>query len=260
MDHHTDHVVILLIRSFCFYIGYFLATVIHAPICLLVAPFLSFVERHNFINLWSRFIIWWLKVTCGVTYNVKGRENLKKINGAIIVSKHQSQWETFFLQLLFNPQVTVLKRELIWLPLFGWALSLLRPIVINRADKRGAMKQIIVQGRKRLAEGCSILIFPEGTRIGPGEDSGFSKGAFILAKETGYPIIPVAHNSGECWRPHHFIKLPGHITLEIGDPIPTTDETLESLMTKTRDWMQSRMHRISQIEACRHATISLPSH
>ena len=249
----------LIIRSTLFYIGYIIATLIHAPLCLIIGPFLPFKPRYRFINLWSRFTIWWLGITCNITYSLHGRENIPDTPGAVIVSKHQSQWETFFLQLIFSPQATVLKRELIWVPLFGWALTLLRPIVINRSNKREALKQIIVQGKQRMQEGCWILIFPEGTRTSLGESSKLSKGAFILASETQFPVIPIAHNSGHCWRPHRFLKYPGHITVEIGKPIESRDISIDTLMTKTRDWLQQRMHLISEVDAINATNITIPS-
>lgn len=260
-DNEPDQIPlqVLAARSFIFYLGYTAATLIHSPLCILFGPFMPFKKRYRFINQWSRFTIWWLKVTCDITYSISGYHNIPSQPGGIIVSKHQSQWETFFLQRLFEPQATVLKRELIWVPLFGWALSLLRPIVINRANKRAALKQIIQQGKQRMAEGSWILIFPEGTRVPTGQDSKLSKGAFILASETGYPIIPVVHNSGHCWKPHQIIKYPGHISIEIGPPVESHDVSVDTLMHTTRNWMEKRMHQISEVEAINKTHITIPS-
>ncbi len=249
--------LILIAKASLFYMGYLLATLIHAPICLVLGPALSFTNRYRLVNRWSQFIIWWLRVTCDIEYQIIGEPNLNH-GPAIVISKHQSQWETFYLQLLFVPLVTVLKIEIMRVPLFGWALSLLEPIVIDRSKKRSAMKQIVDQGRKRLEQGISVLIFPEGTRTEPGASSRFSKGGFILAIESGFPIIPIAHNAGECWHPRQFAKSPGKITVVIGEPISTHKKSLQSLMIETRDWMKTSMYTISQLEEQSESDIRLP--
>ena len=134
----------------------------------------------------------------------------------MIIANHQSAWETLAFQVIFPPQVWVVKRELLWIPFFGWGLAMLSPIAIDRGAGMRALRQTLEQGRDRLGGGYSIVIFPEGTRVAPGDRRPFHPGGAWLAIQAGVPVLPVAHDSGRLWQRNAFIKRPGLITVSIG--------------------------------------------
>lgn len=152
------------IRSLVFVVLYNLMGIVHSFFCLLFAPFQSFEQRYRFVNLWTRATMWLLRHLNGVVIEVEGLENIPSDKPVVVVANHQSQWETFYLQLLVSPQATILKRELLWVPFFGWGLALLKPIAINRKARTNALKTILRVGKQRLDDGISVVIYPEGTR------------------------------------------------------------------------------------------------
>ena len=176
------------------------------------------VPRNRLIAVWARFITWLAGWLVGIRYRVEGLENLPP-GPAIILSKHQSAWETIAFQVIFPPLCFVLKRELLRIPFFGWGLAMTSPIAIDRGAGREALKQIETQGRQRLADGLWVVIFPEGTRMAPGEKGNYQIGGAWLAAKSGAPVVPVAHNAGRCWRKNAFLKTPGEITVKIGPVI-----------------------------------------
>ncbi len=161
-----------------------------------------------------------------------------------MLCKHQSSWETLVLQEIFPPHTWVLKRELMWIPPFGWALALLRPIAINRKSGHRAVEQIITQGSARLDEGIWITIFPEGTRVAPRRTKRWGMGGALLAEHSGAPIVPVAHNAGSYWARRTYIKCPGTITLVIGPAITTTGLSATEINTRAQSWMTQTMHQL----------------
>ena len=167
--------------------------------------------------MWPRFANWLLSVTCGIEVIVEGKENLPS-KACVIVSNHQGQWETFSMQYLFHPLCTLLKRELLYIPLWGWAMRLLKPIAINRGRPREALKQALNEGSDRLDRGIFVLFFPEGTRVEAGLVNKYSRSSFELALRSDVPVLPIVHNSGDCWPAHKFLKYPGTIFLTIGKP------------------------------------------
>lgn len=232
----------LFIRSLLFYLGMMVSLVIWAPLTLLTFPF-PLVYRFRFARQWARFNLWWLEKTCGIDYQISGLEHLPAIPGVLLV-KHQSAWETLMLQKFFIPQVWVLKRELLWLPLFGWALALLKPIAIDRKAVNTAIKQVLRQGKERLREGCWVVIFPEGTRVAPGIRGRYGVGGAMLAAHTGYPIIPIAHNAGEFWPRQGFLKHPGTIQVVIGPVIESKGRQAKELNTEAQEWIETAMKQI----------------
>jgi len=235
---------ILFIRSLLFVVIMIVATLIWAPICLLVAP-LRYNQRYFVTSRWNLFIVWLAKVLCGIHYRIKGRENLPD-TPAILLSKHQSAWETiFFLWYMPRPLVYVFKRELLQIPFFGWALGLLRMVPIDRSKGRDAFAQVVVQGRRRLADGQWVIMFPEGTRILPGQTGKYKVGGARLAVETNTVVVPIAMNSGDCWPKNSFIKKPGMVTVSIGPPISPEGKTSIELMQEVEKWIESEMRRIS---------------
>lgn len=203
------------------------------------------------ITRWSGFIVWLADKCCGIQYEIEGLENIPD-KPVVVVAKHQSTWETFLFQNLFAPTATVLKKELMSIPFFGWTLNLLEPIVIDRSQRKQALTQIKAQGTQRIQENRWIVIYPEGTRIPVGSDSRLAQGAFILAKAAKVPVLPVVHNAGEFWRPHDWLKYPGKITVRIGKPIATDTQT-KAVLAECAEWMTKNMHEISDIE-CRKKT------
>lgn len=212
---------------------------------LLFLLFVPFPVRYRITTRWGRFTIWWLKVTCGIDYRVEGRENIPE-GPAIVFSKHQSTWETLALQQIFPPQVWVLKRELMWLPLFGWTMATLKPIAIDRSAGRKAVNKIVEIGTRRLHSGLWVVIFPEGTRVPPGETRRYGIGGAVLAEKSGYPVVPVAHNAGEFWPRRAFLKRPGTIRVVIGPPIESKGRTAAEINRLAREWIEQAMGRIAR--------------
>ena len=234
----------LIIRSTLYMIILVIATLLWAPVCLLVAP-LKYNQRYFVTSRWNLFIVWLSRVLCGIHYQVKGYENLPDAP-VILLSKHQSAWETiFFLWFMPRPLVYVFKRELLHIPFFGWALGLLRMIPIDRTKGRDAFAQVVVHGRRRLADGQWIIMFPEGTRIMPGQKGKYKIGGTRLAQETNTLVVPVAMNSGDCWPKNSFIKKPGMITVSIGKPISPDGHDAASMMQEVENWIESEMRVIS---------------
>ncbi|MDD3518916.1 MAG: lysophospholipid acyltransferase family protein [Chromatiales bacterium] len=233
------------LRSTLFYIGLALSTILFALLALLTFP-LGFYGRYRIISQWTRFNIWWLGIACGLRYEVHGREHIPP-GAAIVMSKHQSAWETLALQRFLPPQVWVLKKELMRIPFFGWGIGMLRPIAIDRRAGKRAMDQLVDQGRDRLDQGIWVVIFPEGTRVPPGQRGRYKPGGAILAARTGYPIVPIAHNAGEFWPKDSFIKRPGIIRVEIGPAVHSQGRSPEAIMQDVETWIEGRMVEISNV-------------
>lgn len=157
----------VFLRSLLFFVGEVITAPIFTLIALLALP-LNPITRNKLISGWARSMLWWLKITCNIRHEIAGLDNIPS-SPSIILGKHQSTWETFAFQAIFPTQVYVLKRELLWIPIFGWGLAMSSPIAINRAAGREALKQLVEQGKDRLAKGLWVVIFPEGTRIAVGK-------------------------------------------------------------------------------------------
>lgn len=239
----------LWIRSVVFNLGMAVSAVIVAIFGILFVPF-SFNVRYRVISQWARFNLWWLALTCGLRYEVEGRENIPA-GTAIIFCKHQSAWETLALQELFPPQIWLLKRELLWIPFFGWGLALLEPIAINRSAGLRAMRQLVEQGIARLRAGRWVVIFPEGTRVTPGQRGTYHKGGALLAEKSGFPVVPVAHNAGEFWPRQGFLKKPGTIRVVIGPVIETRGRKPAEINALAEAWIEAQMQRIGTLNGSR---------
>lgn len=231
-----------LLRSWSFYLGLAVATLIFLPlgVVLLAAPF---GIRFRVMSQWARFNLWWLKVTCGLDFRVEGRENIPD-RAAIILCKHQSAWETLALQLVFPAQVWVLKRELLWIPIYGWGLATMEPIAIDRAAGMRALRRIVREGSKRLQQDLWVVIFPEGTRVAPGELREYQPGGGMLSAHSGRPVIPVAHNSGSFWPRRSVRKWPGTISMVIGPPIVPDGRTPVEITRLAQEWIESTVARL----------------
>ena len=228
-----------MLRSVLFFLLYNLAGIVHSFFCVLIGPFLPFEQRYRFVNLWTHFAMWLLRTLNGVHITVSGQEHLpRKGEAAVILANHQSSWETFYLQLLISPQATVLKRELLWIPFFGWGLALLKPIRINRSKGSAALKSVLRQGKQKLQQGIPVVIYPEGTRQAPGKLGKFNHGGAMLACQNQVKVIPVVHNSGDCWPARSLMRYPGSIHLIIGPPIDSQGNNAKSITKTAQQWMQ----------------------
>lgn len=231
------------IRSLLFSIIMIVITVPYSFISLCAKP-LPLKYRYGLIMCWTSMMVWFLKVICRVDYHIDGLENIPKDRVAVILSKHQSTWETFYLPTLFNQAAIILKKELLYVPFFGWGLGITDPIAINRKDPKSAMDQIIQQGKAYLDAGRFILVFPEGTRIPPGHVGKYRLGGARLATATGYPVIPVAHNAGKHWKKRGFYKIPGTIRVVIGPLIETTNRRPEEVLEEAKNWIETTVLKL----------------
>lgn len=232
----------IAVRSCLFALFQTVITPLFAVISLFTFPFRPLV-RYRIITTWSRLMVDAARILCGINYRVIGTENIPR-EPCIILANHQSAWETLAFQVIFPPQVWVVKRELLWIPFFGWGLAMLSPIAIDRSAGARALRQTLEQGRDRLRQGFSIVIFPEGTRVAPGTRGTYHPGGAWLAVKTAAPVLPVAHNAGEFWRRKAFLKYPGVITISIGAPIASRDTDAGRLNAQVEHWIESEMQRI----------------
>ena len=234
---------VLFIRSLLFWIGFIVNTAVFGT-SVVILFFTPSSFRLKIARVWSHVNNFLLKVFCGIDFTVQGKENLD-VDTAIILSKHQSTWETLALHS-FTPYVHwVFKRELMYIPVFGWALALTDPIAINRGTGRVAIKQLITEGTRKLNDGKWMVLFPEGTRTAPGKSHKYKIGGALLAEKSGYPVIPIAHNAGEFWPRHSFIKWPGTISVVIGPAIETKGRMAEDINAEVFNWIETTMQDIS---------------
>lgn len=233
---------LVFLRSLVFAPIQIVLTVIFAIIGLLTFP-LPPHTRYRIITLWTHSVLWLVARICGLHYRVLGREHIPD-SPSVILCKHQSAWETLALQQIFPPQVWVVKRELLFLPFFGWGLAMLSPIAIDRGSGRQALDQLVHQGRKRFAIGFWVVIFPEGTRVPPGEHREYRVGGAWLAARTGVPIVPVAHNAGTAWGKNAFLKHPGTITVSIGPAIDPKGRKPAALIQEVERWIEAEVARL----------------
>ncbi|MBK7363542.1 MAG: 1-acyl-sn-glycerol-3-phosphate acyltransferase [Nitrosomonas sp.] len=202
-------------------------------------------QRYQVTYGWTRLMLFLLKTVCGLHYRIIGAEHIPK-QPSIVLSKHQSAWETLAFQQIFPHQVWVLKKELLRIPFFGWGLAMTSPIAIDRSSGKKALQQIVDQGKDRLTQQFWIVIFPEGTRIPPGHTGKYHIGGAWLATHTGALVVPVAHNAGEFWGRNSFVKNPGTITVSIGKPIDPAGLEAGELNDQIKAWIETEVSRISQ--------------
>lgn len=234
---------VLVLRATLFEVFMVVTVVFYTTVGLLIAYPMSFQGRYRLLTTWADINLWWLARVCRLDYRVEGVENIPA-RPAIVMSNHQSAWETLALQQIFPPLTWVLKRELLWLPLFGWGLALIQPIALDRAAGRKAVDQLVRLGRKCIDAGRWVIVFPQGTRVAPGKRLRFKAGGAILAAATQAPVVPVAHNAGYFWPRRGFIKYPGTITVRIGPPIETRGKSAEAILEETRSWIESAQEQI----------------
>ncbi|MFP5404542.1 MAG: lysophospholipid acyltransferase family protein [Gammaproteobacteria bacterium] len=231
-----------LLRSLVFAVLQTVATVLFSLVAFLSFPF-SAHARYRMITGYNHVLMWLTRHVLGIRYVIEGLEHLPA-QPSIILAKHQSAWETIAFLCVFPPISPVIKQELLKIPFFGWGFSLLNPIAIDRSAGREALKQIVRQGREKLAQGFWVLVFPEGTRVAPGEKGRYGIGGGWLAAETGAPVVPVAHNAGELWPKNAFVKRPGTVTVRVGPVIESRGKTAAELTRAVEAWVETEMTRL----------------
>jgi len=235
-----------LLRSSLFMVAVSLWTMLFGTL-LVVAGIVPVLVRFRVVWYYRRGFMWLIAHLLGIRHEVRGRENLPA-TPSVILAKHQSAWETVALQDLVPEDtycVFVLKRELLRLPFFGWGLAALQMISIDRAAGREALNQVVAQGADRLRRGFWIIVFPEGTRVAPGETRRYKPGGAHLAVQAGVPVVPVAHNAGELWPRNAFVKTPGEVVVSIGPAIDPTGLTLDEVNRRAEAWIEGEMRRLS---------------
>lgn len=211
---------------------------------MVTSPLVKRRLRFKFVGYCNRCVLQWMNITCGVSFDIKGLDNIPKDQPLVVACNHQSDWETFYLLTMGLPVSTVLKRELLYIPFFGWALAMLNPIAIDRKRKTNALKQLSQQGCERLNAGISVVIFPEGTRCPPGRLGSCTKGAAMLAHQAGVPILPIVQNSGRLSTPRKWLKQAGKVEVRIGQPI-SPDAPTKEMHEQMVGWMTENLAEIS---------------
>nr|WP_314571359.1 lysophospholipid acyltransferase family protein [uncultured Pseudomonas sp.] len=231
--------ILRAIRIFAFYLLLGSSALLWCTLSFFIAPFLSFKARYRFINVyWCRCALWLTRVMLGIDVQIKGAHNVPK-TPCVIVSNHQSTWETFFLSAYFQPLSQVLKRELLFVPFFGWAMAMLRPIAIDRDNPKLALKEVASKGDTLLKDGVWVLIFPEGTRVPYGQIGKFTRSGSALAVNAGLPVLPIAHNAGRYWPKEGWNKHRGTIEVVIGEPMyaeGTGPRAIAALNERVQTW------------------------
>ena len=225
------------IGNIAFVVGQIVSTILFTPFAIIAALFLSSLKKAELLRYWADFLCWWLRICCRIDFVVRGTEHLPD-QPSVILSNHQSAWETIAFQKIFPPQSYLLKRELKWIPFFGWGLAANEPIAIDRSKKTQALQQLITQGINRLQRGRWIIIFPEGTRMPIGQPGCFQAGGAFIASKAQAPIVPVAHNAGAFWsKKGAFWKKPGTIEVVIGPDINTQGRKPRDLNLEAEAWI-----------------------
>jgi 1-acyl-sn-glycerol-3-phosphate acyltransferase len=228
--------------SIAFTLFLFLSVPVYGSALMLVALF-SRGLTYGVVVAWVDAVLLMLRVCCRLDYTVEGRENLPS-SASLVLMKHSSTWETLAQVQMFPPQTWVLKRELLWIPFFGWALRVLKPIAIDRKGGAAAVQQVLDQGKQRLESGVWVVIFPEGTRVAAGQSRRYGLSGALLANATGRPVVPVAHNAGYFWPRHGLLKRRGTIRVVIGKPIATAGVEARQINEQVQRWIDAQLERI----------------
>jgi 1-acyl-sn-glycerol-3-phosphate acyltransferase len=232
-----------LIGSIIFNAFFYLSLIPITTIIISLYFFISTKRLQWLGAMWIKVVLNALKFLCGVSWKVEGIENIPR-TPCIVVSNHQGQWESFFLQTLFIPSTSIIKKELLLIPLFGWALRCMKPITLNRLNRVSSLKKVIKKGVIKLKNGFSIILFPEGTRISPEKGiQPFARSCGLLSVKSGFPVLPICHNSGKYWKNKKFIKSPGEVVLRIGEPILGRDPKV--ITNDAYNWVKNNYEEIN---------------
>ncbi len=240
-----------LLASIVFTAFLFVWTFFYAIFYVIAAALSPFHVRYQLAQFWAKVILAALKLLCRLDYRVEGWENLPQGNH-IFLMKHSSAWETITQMAFFPPLVWVMKREILWIPFVGWGCKLARCIAIDRKAGASAVNQVLAQGKERLASGAWIMIFPEGTRMPPGETRKYGVSGALLASQAGKLIVPVAHDAGYYWPRRGLLKKPGTIVVRIGPPIEAAGRDPRQINEEAQRWMEAEVAAI-RARAERHA-------
>ena len=218
-------------------------------VALLLSIFIRGQRLYWPTMFWLRVAIWGAKVICGVRYRVSGLQHLPTAaearSAVVLAAKHQSTWETFaFPTLMSHPLAYVFKRELLYVPFFGWAMGRLDMIHIDRSKRAAAWNKVAAQGKRLAAEGIWVIMFPEGTRTPRGSQGVYKSGASRLAISVGIPVVPIAASSAKCWPRKSFLLRPGLIEVSIGPPISSSGREPDELMREVETWIEAEMRRL----------------
>ena len=235
----------ILLRSLIYFVAMVITVVLFGLTIALLGRFKPNDFSDRVATHWGRLNLWLQRVICGLGYEIEGLEHLPADGPCIIMSKHQSTWETIGLRGILRPQQSwVLKQELMQLPIFGWALKFAKSIPIDRSAGRRAVIDVVKQGTARLAEGRCVIIFPEGTRTAPGQRRKYGLGGGVLAERSGAPVIPVAHNAGVFWRRRGVKKYPGTIRVVVGAAIDPTGKKAAKITREVEDWIEAKQEEL----------------
>jgi 1-acyl-sn-glycerol-3-phosphate acyltransferase len=232
-----------LIGSIIFNAFFYLSLIPITTIIISLYFFISTKHLQRLGAMWIKVVLNALKILCGISWKVEGIKNIPN-TPCIVVSNHQGQWESFFLQTLFIPSTSIIKKELLLIPLFGWALRCMKPITLNRLNRVISLKKVIKKGVIKLKNGFSIILFPEGTRISPERGiQPFARSCGLLSVKSGFPVLPICHNSGKYWKNKKFIKSPGKVVLRIGEPILGKDPKV--ITNDAYNWVKNNYEEIN---------------
>lgn len=232
-----------LIGSIIFNAFFYLSLIPITTIIISLYFFISTKHLQRLGAMWIKVVLNALKILCGISWKVEGIKNIPN-TPCIVVSNHQGQWESFFLQTLFIPSTSIIKKELLLIPLFGWALRCMKPITLNRLNRVSSLKKVIKKGVIKLKNGFSIILFPEGTRISPEKGiQPFARSCGLLSVKSGFPVLPICHNSGKYWKNKKFIKSPGEVVLRIGEPILGRDPKV--ITNDAYNWVKNNYEEIN---------------
>jgi len=234
------------VRSLVYTLLLFAGTVAFGVVVLVAALLPLTIERRYAIpRTWGLFHTWLAKVICGLDYRVEGQENLPA-GPFVSLWKHSSTWDTLAQMFVVPTAAWLLKREVIWIPVIGWAVSTYKPIAINRSARSSAVNQVVRQGKERLAAGMGVIVYPEGTRVLPGQTRRYGVSGALLAREAGVPVVPIAHNSGYLWPRRSPLKRKGTIYVVIGRPIDPTGLDPREVNARAQEWIEATIAEIIQ--------------
>lgn len=231
------------LRSMLFLVGAVFITAFYG-LAVPASGLVSYRAALYVARQWAQVLLWWVQVSCGIRHEVRGWENVPT-TPTVIMAKHQSAWETIFIEATFPFQCWIIKKELLWLPFVGWGLAAVRSIAIDRSSGMNAREQIVQQGTKRIEQGLWVTIFPEGTRVAVGKRGRYGIGGATLATRTGTPIMPIAHNAGEFWGRYAFRKTAGTVQVVIGPPIPTAGRDALEVNREVEAWIEGEMVKLN---------------
>jgi len=236
------------VRSFLFLLWLVITVIPWALVVVVASLFIRGDRLYWMCANWLAVAIWGCRVICGVRSRVHGMDNMPpadRQSPVILLSKHQSTWETFtYPTIMSHPLAYVFKRELLYIPFFGWAIGKLDMIHIDRSKRTEAFNKVVEQGRRILAHGSWIIMFPEGTRTPRGSQGPYKSGGTRLAVATGTPVVPIAVSSARCWPRKSFLIRPGVIDISIGKPIPVEGREADELMREVEAWIEGEMRRL----------------